>query len=86
MQINPQIQINPGIIEYDAKRHKKISNFMDAVRNARFLSENEKKNWSVLAYILTNEQIDQVVRLVINEDLKRLKTKEALEKIKPIEK
>jgi len=84
MQINPQQFINPGVIEYDQKRHEKIMRYKDAVNRARFLNLDEKKHWIVLGYLLTNDQLDEVQKLIINEDLKRLKMKESLEKIKPI--
>jgi len=86
MQINPQQFINPGVIDYDQKRHEKIMLFKDAVKRSRFLNDDEKRHWIVLGYLLTNKQLDEVQKLIINEDLKRLKMKESLEKIKPITK
>ena len=84
MDITTQQIINPGIIEYDKKRHEKLTRFKDSVSKARFLNTEEKRHWTMLGYLLTNEQIDEVQKLIINEDLKRLKTKESLEKIKPL--
>jgi hypothetical protein len=84
MQITPQQIINPGVIEYDQKRHEKMTRFKEAVTRARFLGNEEKGHWMTLGYLLTNEQLDEVQKLIINEDLKRLQTKEKLEKIKPV--
>jgi len=84
MNITSQQLINPGIIEYDKNRHEKITRFKESVRRARFLNDVEKRHWTTLGYLLTNEQLDEVQKLIINEDLKRLQTKESLEKIKPI--
>ena len=86
MNISPQQIINPGVIEYDQKRHEKMIRFKEAVTRARFLSTEEKGHWMTLGYLLTNEQLDEVQKLIINEDLKRLQTKENLERIKPLSK
>jgi hypothetical protein len=84
MNITTQQLINPGIIEYDKKRHEKIIRFKDSVSKARFLNTEEKRHWTMLGYILNNDQLDDVQKMIINEDLRRLNTKESLEKMKPL--
>ena len=84
MKIDPKQIINPSIFTYNEKRNEKITRYKKAVKRAMFLSEDEKRNWIVLSYLLTNDQLNEAERLIINQDLKRLKKKQALEKIKPI--
>lgn len=82
MKITSQQIVNPGVIEIDKKRYNKMAEFKESVKRAQFLNEQEKKNWNTLGYILTNEQLDEARNLIINEDLKRLKVKTQLEKLK----
>lgn len=82
MNIQPQQLVNPGIYEYDKKRHEKMARYKEAVRRAMFLNKEEKENWKTLGYLLTTEQLIEAEKLIINEDLKRLK-KQAIERISP---
>lgn len=84
MKIDPKQITNPGIFDYDQRRKEKIERYKGAVKRAMFLSDDEKKNWMVLGYILTDNQLQEAEKLIINQDLKRLKNKQILEKIKPI--
>ena len=86
MNFIPQEPFNPGIIEYDEKRHKQIQRFKEAVERAKFLNKSEKRNWTLLGYLLTNQQLLKAERLIISEDLRRMKVKKELEVIKPKEK
>jgi|GEM_PF-2003085 len=83
MNINPAQLVNPGVFDYDKKRHEKMTRYKTAVKRAMFLNKDEKRNWVTLGYILSNKQLEEAEKLIINEDLKRLKRKQALERIKP---
>ena len=83
MKIDPRQFINPGIIKYDEKRRGMLARFKEAVRRARFLNKNEKRNWTLLGYILRTKQLEEAERLIISEDLRCLKIRQKLEKIKP---
>lgn len=82
MKIDPKQFINPGALAYDEKRRKAHNRFKEAVRRARFLNSNEKRNWTMLGYILDTAQLKQTERLIISEDLRLLKIKKQLELIK----
>jgi len=71
-----------GVI-YSEERKKKQLRYKEAVKRAHFLSSADKKNWSLLGYMLTTEQLAEAERLIIDEDLRRLATQEKLERIKP---
>ncbi len=60
-----------------SKRYEK------AVERAIFLSEEEKFNWKVLTSHLSEVELIQAEKLIINEDLRRLNVREKLHKIKP---
>lgn len=83
MKINAKQFTNPGIFEHDKKRQQKMIRYKKAVKRAMFLNDDEKRNWVTLGYMLTNKQLEEAEKLIINQDLKRLKQKQALEKIKP---
>lgn len=86
MKIPARQLINPGVLKEDKKRREKRDRFKEAVRRARFLNSDEKRNWTLLGYLLTNKQLEAAERLIISENLRRLKIKQKLEKIKPKEK
>lgn len=75
--------INPGNYAYDDDRHKQASRFKTAVKRAGFLDEQQKRRWGMMAYLLTQEQLQTAEQLIIAEDLKHLKTRQQLEKLKP---
>lgn len=83
MNFDPRQFINPGFIEYDEKRHTTMTRFKEAVKRALFLSDDEKRNWTMLGYLLTNSQLEEVEQMIINEELRRFKTRQSLERIKP---
>ena len=71
-----------GII-YSEERKKKQQRYQEAVKRSHFLTDEEKRRWGALGYILTTDQLKEAERLIIDEDLKRLATQEKLERIKP---
>lgn len=79
---NTQV-INPGAIVYDTDRKRSMQRYKKAVERAGFLSERDKRNWGLLAHMLTTEQLKEGETLIINEDLRRLHMRQKLEKIKP---
>lgn len=83
MKIDPKQFINPGALAYDEKRRKAHNRFKEAVRRARFLNKSEKRNWTLMGYILRADQLQNAERLIISEDLRRLQLKYKLERIKP---
>ena len=81
---NPQQQIvNPSILDYTKKRQESLSRYKDAVGRAGFLNQSERDNWIMLGYLLTDEQLVEAEKLIINEDMRRLKIRGQLERIKP---
>ena len=78
---NTQV-INPGIIAYDVKRQRSMQRYQKAVERAGFLSDRDKRNWGLLAHMLTTEQLQEGEKLIINEDLRRLKMRQKLERVK----
>ena len=83
MQITNQQLTNPGIFDASEKRIKQLNRFKEAIKRSRFLNEKEKGNWTLLGYILTESQLLEAERLIITEDLRQLKIRQDLEKIKP---
>ena len=69
-------------IAYNTDRKAKQERYQGAVKRATFLSDKEKKHWSLLGYMLTTDQLAQAERLIIDEDLRRLQTRNQLEIIK----
>lgn len=69
---------------YDQTRHNTLLRFNQAVRRAGFLTDKEKINWYVMGVSLTNEELQQAERVIINEDLRILKVRGQLQKIKPV--
>jgi len=82
LNITNQQLINPGTLDLSPEHKKQLARFKEAVRRARFLEEKEKRRWILLGYILTTKQLLEAERMIITEDLKTLKTKQDLEKIK----
>ena len=83
MHITQQQFINPGVLELTKKRQEVLDRYKSAVKRAKFLDTKEKDNWIMMGYLLTNEQLTEAERLIINEDLRRLKVRGQLERIKP---
>ena len=86
MQISSSQIINPAVYAYDDKRHKRQIRFQEAVQRAKFLDNEQKSKWKMLGYLLSTPQLQEAEHLIISEDLRRLKTRHQLEKIKPKEK
>lgn len=82
MKISQQQIINPGIFDQDEKYHKQLRRFERAVERAHFLNDEEKNHWYALGCIMSTEQLLEAERLIINEDLKKLQTRQKLEKLK----
>lgn len=82
MNIDPKQLSNPGVFEYDTKRKNWLERFKKAVKRAFFLNDDEKRNWTTLGYLLSNRQLKEAERLIINQDLGRLKSKQNIEKNK----
>lgn len=83
MHITQQQFTHPGVLELTKKRHDALEHYKKAVDCAGFLKKAEKDNWIMLGYLLTNEQLTEAEKLIINEDLRRLKVRGQLERIKP---
>ncbi len=83
MNITNQQLTHPGIFDSSKKRLNQLKRFKEAVKQAKFLLKNEKRNWLLLGYILTASQLLEAERLIINEDLRALKIKQKLERLKP---
>ncbi|MBU0576980.1 hypothetical protein KJ742_07845 [Patescibacteria group bacterium] len=81
----PAQLVDPGALVYDDKRREQQSRYQDAVNRAGFLSDQEKKNWLMLGHSLTTEQLSMGERLLTKEGLRRLRTQQQLERIKPKE-
>ncbi|MFH0820632.1 MAG: hypothetical protein V1908_02550 [Candidatus Peregrinibacteria bacterium] len=86
MEISLTQLINPAIFDFDDQRRKEIGEFKDAVRQARFLSDEKKRRWNTMAYLLTDDQLAEAQKFILVENLQRLKTQGKLEKLKPKEK
>jgi len=74
--------INVSGILYDEERKKKQERYQGAVKCASFLSEKEKEHWALLGFVLSTQQLKDAEHIIIDEDLRRLKTRHQLEKIK----
>lgn len=85
MPFTSQQLLNPGNIVYDDDRRKYQDRYQQAVERASFLDEREKRNWSLLGSLLTKKQLLEGERLIIDEDLRRLKVRKELEVIKPLQ-
>jgi len=77
------IPFNAGAVTYSDERRKQQELYQEAVRRAGFLSKRERENWLLIAYILDDKQLREARSVIINEDLKRMKTRKQLERIKP---
>ena len=86
MPFTAQQLLNPGNIVYDVDRRKCQDRYQQAVERASFLDEREKRNWALLGSLLTKKQLLEGERLIIDEDLRRLRVRKELEIIKPIKK
>ncbi len=86
MNITQRQIANPGIYEYDDRKRKAFMRYKESVGNANFLNESEKRNWKLLGYLLSAEQLKQAEKLIISEGLRMLKMKKQLEIIKTKEK
>ena len=75
--------INPGIIKYDEKRHQILNSYKKAIQRAEFFSKSAKDHLELFGMLLTNQQLQKARKLIVDEDLRHLKTKHQLEKIKP---
>lgn len=82
MEISPAQLINPGVFEYDDTRRKQIARFHEAVRRAQFLDDGQKSRWRTMGYLLTNDQLKDGEQMIILEDLRRLKMRQRLERLK----
>lgn len=82
MNITNQQILHPGVIDDSEKHAKQLARFREAVNRAKFLDKKEKRHWALLSHILTTEQLSEGERMIINEDLRLLETKQNLEKIK----
>ena len=82
MSFDPSQIINPGIYESNKKYQQQLARFTEAVHRAIFLSDKEKRHWRALGALLNLKQLKSAEKLIIDEDLKLLKTRYALDKIK----
>ena len=71
-------------IIYNEPWYKAQIRYQEAVKRAGFLSNEEKVNWFILGGSLTLKELQEAEKVIINEDLRRLKVRGELEKIKPI--
>jgi len=71
-----------GKITYDVRWQQGQLRYEKAVRRARFLQDSEKDNWVLLGYRLTAIELEQAERVIVTEDLKRLKTRHQLSSLK----
>ena len=60
-----------------------MERYEKAVGRATFLSKREKRNWLLLSHMLSKQQLTEAEKLIINEDLRYLKVRQQLERIKP---
>jgi len=75
--------LHPGNIKYDEDRKQKMERYKKAVERAQFLSKREKRNWLLLGHMLSKKQLVEAEKLILNEDLRYLKVRQQLERIKP---
>jgi hypothetical protein len=78
-----QNYINAGALKYDEEKRAALSRYTAAVERSAFLKREEKDHWELLGALLTYDQLQLAEKLIISEDLRRLKMKQDLEKIKP---
>lgn len=83
MEISATQLINPAIFDFDDQRRKEIGEFKQAVERARFLDTEKKRRWKTMAYLLTNDQLNQANQCLLAENLQRLRTQGKLERLKP---
>ncbi len=83
MKITKSQLSGTGSIDSSPEYKKQLARFKDAVKRAGFLSATEKRHWTMLGYILTTNQLLDAERLIIGEDLRYLKVRQQLERIKP---
>lgn len=82
MKIPTAQLINPGIYEYSDKRKKQQERLKKAIQKADFLTEEEKKDWTVLGYMLSTPQLAEMEQTILKKELHLLKIKHQLEKLK----
>ena len=66
-------------IEYDDIRKEQHLRYKMIVENSTILTMEEKSNWILLGYILSNKDLKRAELLLISEELKRLRTGKLLE-------
>ncbi len=71
-----------SIIAYTEDRKKAQRRYQAAVKQAAFLDEQQKLNWSTMGMSLPTEQLEHVCQMIVEENLKNRKTKGALEVLK----
>jgi len=64
-------------------RKKAQRRYQIAVKQAGFLDEQQKLNWSALGTELSTKQLEAAEQIIMEENLKKLRTKEALSGLKP---
>ncbi len=83
MRITTHQITNPGIYDASDRRKKEMTKYKKAIKRSKFLTKKEKRHWELLGHILTTNQILEAQRIILDEDLKHFKTKQALERAKP---
>jgi len=74
--------IQGGKVVYSQSRNASLLRYQGAVKRATFLSEEEKQNWILLAYFMSEKELKEAERAIINEDLRRMKTRQQLKSLK----
>lgn len=74
--------IQGGQIVYSQTRNAALTRYQGAVKRASFLTGEEKKNWHLLAYFMSEKELQESERAIINEDLRRMKTRQQLQILK----
>lgn len=77
------LQIQPGSILYTSAWQESLKRYQKAVQRASFLSEEEKGKWLLLGYRLNSQELAQAEGVILEEDMKRLKTRHQLTRLKP---
>lgn len=83
MEVAATLILNPAIFDYDDSRRKELARFKTAVDRAKFLDEDQKRQWKTLAYRLGNQELKEGQKLIMAENFRHLKTRQKLDKIKP---
>lgn len=83
MKITTHQITNPGIYDSSDRRKKEMTKYKEYLKRAKFLTKKEKIHWELLGHILTTDQIMEAQRIILDENLKSFKTKQALERMKP---